>query len=428
MKHIALLITAVLLTATVGCNPSKSASSADKHDDHGKKSAEHHDDDHDDHKKDPHDDDHHDDDKKDPHGDDHHDDHDDHHDEEEGVVHLSPEALASTEIALAKATTGVLAGSLELPAEVHLNPDNVAHISSIVEGQLLSVEVSLGSEVKAKQALAKIRSVDLGQARAEYSRAESMRKVAEQTLDRQKRLRAEGINSERSLVEAQLALDQAKAEQNAALSRLRVFGVSQGNGSDMTLTSPIDGVVIERHATRGENISPTTTLFVVADLSRVWIIGRVYEQQVAQVAKGMEATVSLNAYPGRTWTGTVDFVGATLDESTRTLPIRVELDNTDGLLRPGLFGSLRLAAANAATSSVLVPLAAIQTLETRTVVFIPGDEPGEFIAQPVTVGRESKHQAEIIAGLDPDASVVVKGAFILKSEIVRGQLGDGHAH
>lgn len=401
VKHIALLITAILFISSIGCNPSKSSSAAGEHSEHAKKS--------------------------DDHDDDHHED-DDHHDDEEGVVHLSPEALASTEITLAKAVSGVLADSIEIPAEVQLNPDNVAHISSIVEGQLLSVDVSLGTEVAAKQTLAKIRSVDLGQARAEYSRTESMRKVAEQTLDRQKRLRAEGINSERSLAEAQLALEQARAEQNAALSRLRVFGAAQGNGSDMTLTSPIDGVVIERHATRGENISPTTTLFVVADLSHVWIIGRVYEQQIAQVTKGMNATISLTAYPGRTWTGKIDFIGAALDESTRTLPIRVELENTDGLLRPGLFGSLRLSSANAATSSVLVPLAAIQTLENRTVVFIPGDEPGEFIAQPVTIGRENQHQAEIIAGLEPDAPVVVNGAFILKSELVRGQLGDGHAH
>jgi cobalt-zinc-cadmium efflux system membrane fusion protein len=160
----------------------------------------------------------------------------------------------------------------------------------------------------------------------------------------------------------------------------------------------------------------------------VWVIGRVYEQQVAQVAPGMNATLTLNAYPGRTWTGTVDFVGATLDESTRTLPIRVELDNPDGLLRPGLFGSLRLASGQPTSTSVVVPLSAVQTVDNRTVVFVPGHEDGEFAAHPVTTGRENPRQVEVLEGLEPGARIVVEGAFILKSELMRGELGHGHAH
>jgi len=286
----------------------------------------------------------------------------------------------------------------------------------------------LGDRVEAETHLARLRSVELGQARAELSRTTSLRDVAEQNRDRQRRLREEGISSERSLLEAELAYEQADAERDAARSRLRVFGLRGGSGPDMTLESPIAGVVVERHATRGENVSPDDTLFIVADLSRVWVIGRVYEQQVAQVAPGMNATLTLNAYPGRTWTGTVDFVGATLDESTRTLPIRVEIDNPDGLLRPGLFGSLRLASGQPTSTSVVVPLSAVQTLDNRTVVFVPGDEDGEFAAHPVTTGRENTRQVEVLAGLEPGVRIVVEGAFILKSELMRGELGHGHAH
>jgi len=297
--------------------------------------------------------------------------HDDHGDGEERVVRISPEALSRNGIRLGTAEAGVLAGAFEVPAEVQLNPDRVAHISPLVEGQLLSVDVTLGDRVEAETQLARLRSVELGQARADLSRTTSLRDVAEQNRDRQRRLREEGISSERSLLEAELAYEQADAERDAARSRLRVFGLRGGSGPDMTLESPIAGVVVERHATRGENVSPDDTLFIVADLSRVWVIGRVYEQQVAQVAPGMNATLTLNAYPGRTWTGTVDFVGATLDESTRTLPIRVEIDNPDGLLRPGLFGSLRLASGQPTSTSVVVPLSAVQTIDNRTVVFVP---------------------------------------------------------
>lgn len=145
----------------------------------------------------------------------------------------------------------------------------------------------------------------------------------------------------------------------------------------------------------------------------------------------MNATLTLNAYPGRTWTGTVDFMGTMLDEATRTLPIRVEFDNPDGLLRPGLFGSLRLSSnlSNQPTStSALVPLSAIQTMDDLTVVFVPGHEDGEFAAHPVTTGRENARQVEILKGLKPGTQIVVEGTFILKSELMRGELGHGHAH
>lgn len=415
MKRITLLIFACALVMGPGCKQSGSH-------DHGEESHEEHAG-HDDHEGDEHGHEEH---AGEEEG---HDDggHADEHDEER-VVHISPEALNRSGIRLGTAEAGVLAGALEVPAEVQLNPDRVAHISPLVDGQLLSVDVTLGDRVEVETQLARLRSVELGQARAELSRTTSLREVAEQNRDRQRRLREEGISSERSLLEAELAYEQADAERDAARSRLRVFGLRGGSGPDMNLESPIAGVVVERHATRGENVSPDDTLFIVADLSRVWVIGRVYEQQVAQVAPGMSATLSLNAFPGRSWSGTVDFVGATLDESTRTLPIRVELDNPDGLLRPGLFGSLRLASGQPTGSTVVVPLASIQTVDNRTVVFVPGDEDGEFAAHPVTVGRESSRQAEVLEGLEPGARVVVEGAFVLKSELMRGELGHGHAH
>ncbi len=358
-------------------------------------------------------------------------DHDDDHGAEghaDDRVVLAPEALVRSGVRVGEATRGVVRVALEVPAEVQLNPDRVAHISPLVGGQLISVDVTLGDAVEQGQPLARLRSVELGQARAALSRATALRKVARQTRDRQKRLRAEGISAERSLIEARLAYEQADAERDAAQSRLKVFGVQGGSGPDMALESPIAGRVVERHATRGENVSPDDTLFVVADLGRVWIIGRVYEQQVSQVEVGMAASLTLGAYPGRRWEGKIDFVGATLDASTRSLPIRMEVDNTDGRLRPGLFGALHLATDAPAAEAWVVPVAAVQTLEGRSVVFVPGEGTGAFEARTVTVGREAEGRVEILDGLAAGASVVVEGAFLLNSELMRGELGHGHAH
>lgn len=196
----------------------------------------------------------------------------------------------------------------------------------------------------------------------------------------------------------------------------------------MQIKSPLAGVVIERHATRGENVTADDTLFVVADSSHVWVIGNVYEQDMANVSTGMTATLEVNAYPGRTWTGTVDYLGATLDEDTRSLPIRVELSNDDGLLRAGLFGSLHLETAGGAGSVATVPEGAVQTVNDQTVVFVPGDRDGVYMARTVTVTGYRSGTAQISAGLRGGDEIVVDGAFVLKSQIMRHALGEGCAH
>ncbi len=350
------------------------------------------------------------------------------HDAEENVVHISKVALSKGVVVVRKSLSGILKDALEVPAEVQLPPDHVAHVSPLVDGQLLSIQVSIGDEVKEGQALATLRSVSLGQARAELNRTTALRAVAKQTLERQEKLRKDGISSERTYLNAKLAYDQAAAEKNAALSRLRVFGARGGSGPDMLLVSPIGGTLVQRHATQGENVSPGDALFVIADTSLVWVIGQAYERQLSRVVKDMKANLTLTAYPSRSWSGKVDYIGATVNEQTRTLPIRVEIDNSEGHLRPGLFGSLRLLPGESAQAGVIVPLSAVQTLEGRSIVFVPGDEEGEFRAQTITLGRENSLQVEVLNGLKAESPVVVEGGFVLKSEMVRGQLGHGHAH
>lgn len=354
--------------------------------------------------------------------------HDAHEEGEEGVVHLSPEALRRSGVRVDRATRGGLEDALEIPAEVELDPDRVAHVNALVDGQIQSVEVTLGDEVKEGEALVTLRSVALGAARAELERATARQRAAKEHLERQQKLRDQGINARKSLIDAERDFDEAVALVNAARSGLRALGQSGGRGPDMKLTSPIEGRVLERHATRGENITSRDTLFVIADLSRVWVMGQVYEQQISRVKAGMPVTLTFASYPGRSWQGKIDFVEMHLNESTHTLPVRVEMDNPEGLLRPGLFGSLRLLSGADDLGSVLVPRGAVQTMEGRRVVFVPGDEPGEFKSLPITTGAMNGEHIEVIQGLQEGQELVVEGAFILKSELLRSELGHGHAH
>ena len=411
MKKLCVLI-ALAFVFQMGCEENKG------HDDHQAEGKDEHEG-HDDHKAE---------------GKDEHKGHDEHkaegedgHKDDEGVVHLSPEAFKRSGITSAKISSGALSGTLNIPAEVRPNPDYVAHISPLISGKIESVNVKLGDVVKTGQKLATIRSLTLGKLRADLSRTTAHREVTQQTLKRQEKLRSEGINSKRALAEAQHQLEEANAERRAVLSQLRVLGAKSRGGAKMDLVSPIDGTVIKRHATRGENASSETSLFVVADLSKVWIIGRVYEQQISQIRQGMKASVTLGAYPTRSWVGKIDYIGAVIEEDTRTLPIRVELQNPDGVLRPGLFGSVRLSSAES-DEGMLVPATSVQTMDNKNVVFVEGKAKGEFVSKIVTLGREGGSQVEILSGLDSEDKIVIDGAFILKSELMRAELGSGHDH
>jgi multidrug efflux pump subunit AcrA (membrane-fusion protein) len=140
--------------------------------------------------------------------------------------------------------------------------------------------------------------------------------------------------------------------------------------------------------------------------------------------------VSLQAYPGKTWPGQVSYVSHTLDPHTRTLDIRVELDNPDGTLRPGLFGRISLRPQGGGAEPVMViPKSAVQRVEGQTLVFVATDELGVFRPTFVTLGARTRDKVEVRDGAVEGDQVVVSGAFTLKSELLRGQLSEGdHEH
>ena len=352
------------------------------------------------------------------------------HEERAGqrVVHISTEAIARMGIRIATVDAAPAVGGIEVPAEIQAEPDREAHVSSVVSGQLARVTASVGDRVQAGQTLAVVRSVALGEARAQAARARANVEVAQSNFSRQEELQREGIGAQRQFLEAQAELRRAQAEQSAAERALEVYGRG-GSGSEVAIKSPIAGRVLSRHATVGEVVGPSDVLFEVTDITRVWAVGRVYQQNAGQVTEGARAALTLQALPGRTFQGTLDYVAPALDERTRTLPVRLAFDNPEGILRPGLFGTLSISPAGAAAESVpAVAATAVQRLGDSTIVFVPGDEDGEFRAVNVTVGPRTQGVVRIQSGLAVGDRYVSEGAFVLKSELSRGELGEGHAH
>lgn len=349
--------------------------------------------------------------------------------EPDSVVHISAAGLERSDIRTQGVRMERLIGGIDVPAELRMNPNRTAHVTPMVAGQIAEVHVSLGDFVEAGKVLATMRSVALGEARSAVANARAEVEVARANFLRQEELKREGIGSQRAYLEAQGDLRSAESDLSAASERLRVYGGRRGQGSTTSIRSPLSGTVIERHATAGEVVSDGSSLFMVSDLSRVWVVGRVYEQDIAAVKVGAPAIVTLQAYPGHTWEGEVSYVSHTLDPHTRTLDIRVELDNPDGTLRPGLFGKISLSPdADRVQEVTVVPQSAIQRIDGRPVVFVATDEPGAFRPVFVTLGAMANGKAEVRQGLVQNDRVVTSGAFTLKSELLGKQLSDEHGH
>lgn len=349
------------------------------------------------------------------------------HSEEEGVVHVAKEAIEKNGIKVDKAGSGRLGGGVEAPAEITFQPDKVAHVTLLVPGRITSVKGALGDKVKRGDTLAVVESAELSEAQGASAQAQAALDVAKKGFERQRELKASGIGAQRNYDEAEAALRRAEADVAAAAQRTRVYGGGGGGGS-VVVKAPIDGEIVQRHATVGEVVDHDEPLFVVADLSKVAVEGRIYEKDVAGVMLGAAARLTLQAYPGDSWEGTLDYVSPHLDEKTRTSAVRMTLDNTERKLKPGLFGTVNVLGDVNASPRAIVPADAVQRTKDGDVVFVPADEEGEFKAALVAVGAKRDGQAEIVSGLSAGADVVVKGAFVLKSELMKSELGEGHTH
>jgi RND family efflux transporter MFP subunit len=182
----------------------------------------------------------------------------------------------------------------------------------------------------------------------------------------------------------------------------------------LTLRSPASGIVMEKKVVQGMRFMPGETLYQVADLSRVWVIADVFEQDLALVKSGARAQVNINAYPGRTFTGSVTYVYPTLKAETRTVPVRIELDNPGLLIKPGMFAQVELQA-GATMQGVTVPVSAVIDSGTRQIVLVQLKE-GHYEPREVKTGARTDNTIEVLSGVKAGEQVVVAANFLIDAE------------
>lgn len=283
------------------------------------------------------------------------------------------------------------------------------HINALAGGRVLEVQAKLGDDVKKGQPLLIIHSPDLEMAISQYQKAVADEHLAETALKRAQELYAHGAMAQQDLQNAENGEEHAQVDLKTDADQIRLMGGDLDHLSPtIEVRSPINGAVVDQETASGEavkSLDNSQSLFVVADLSRVWVLCDVYENDLAKVRLGDIAEVRLNAYPDRAFRGTVGNISQVLDPSTRAAKVRVELANSDHLFRPQMFATVKFTSRKT-YPRLLLPTTAILRLHDRDWVFLQTGE-GSFRRAEVQGGAaDSNGMQEILSGLNPGDRVV----------------------
>ena len=318
------------------------------------------------------------------------------------------------------------------PGVVRPNENALANIMTLVRGRVAEVHADLGQVVTANQLLAVLHSSDLGLAQSAYLKARARRHVAEQAHQRAQFLFKEKVIGQAEQQRREGEMISVRAEAQEAREGLRLLGMddkeigtlerTQKIRSQISIVAPFAGRVIARDLTKGELVETTQKLFVVADLSTVWVVGNVSEKDIsymhrATLVPDQPVEVHVPAYPDEIFQGTVSYVGDVLDTATRTMQVRLTLANPTGRLKPEMFATIRVVS-EPAPDVLVVPEAAVQHDRDRSFVFVQ-QEPGVFEARTVKLGDKNGTYVEVREGLQEGEVVVQEGAFTLKSELLK---------
>jgi cobalt-zinc-cadmium efflux system membrane fusion protein len=351
-----------------------------------------------------------------------------------GSVKMTAEVQKQNGVVVVPAKKQRLAGVISTTGKVEANADRIAHVSPRISGKLVSVRASLGDSVAAGQALATLDSVELGEALNRYHQSKTKLALAQSNMDRVKNLVEKKIAARKDILQAETDYKTAQTEMHTDEERLSLYGVAISGlkGDDhkkplLPVRSPIGGIITEKHAIVGELADPSKSLYTVADLSSVWVMVDINEKDLAKVHRGQAATVTVGAFPDLKLKGRITYIADLVNEATRTVKARVEVANPGRKLKPEMFATVELALSVDAPSVVAVPEDAVQDLDGKTVVFVAENE-AEFAARQVQAGRAAGGMVEIVSGLKEGEPYAVKGAFILKSEVKKGELVDEHGH
>ena len=353
--------------------------------------------------------------------------------EEEKIVRLSEEKRKELGIDVAVAQPGSIKTQLALTGAMSLNTDRVVRIVSRIPGVVREVRKNLGDPMRAGEVMAVIDSRELADAKGAYLAATERVALTADTFQREKDLWEKKISPAEDYLKAKQAHAEARIEVRSAKQKLIALGFSEPalkqlpSEPDASLTryeivAPLAGTVIEKRLNVGEFVKDDTEVFNVADLRTVWVNLHVPPADLRFVEKGQRVQIAAGGGLPEV-EARISYIGAVVVEDTRTVPVRAELANPEGRWRPGLFVTAWLTTKET-TVSVLIPKAAIQTIENTPIVFVQEHE--GFEARPVTLGQSNETHTEVTAGLAAGERYAATETFVLKAELAKGEAEHQH--
>jgi len=323
-----------------------------------------------------------------------------------GQIQISPEKIQKLGVKTETIAKRALTRSIRALGSIQVDERRVHAVTPKFEGWISRLYVNAtGQTVKRGQPLFDVYSPELVTAQQEYLIARQGQQALQQGSAQ--------------------ARDTAKRLAENALQRLRYWDIGRAQlqrlqslekpVDTLPLLAPVNGVVLEKPAQEGMRFMPGELLFRIADLSTVWLLVEVFEQDIGGVRLGQVVEVHINAYPDRLFSGKVGFIYPTLATETRTVKVRIELPNDQGLLKPGLYSSVTLAAQEEKEARLAVPDSAVIDSGVRRVVLVQRGE-GRFEPRVVKLGRQADGYWEVLEGLDAGDDVVTRANFLIDAE------------
>ncbi|MDD5674016.1 MAG: efflux RND transporter periplasmic adaptor subunit [Chitinivibrionales bacterium] len=350
------------------------------------------------------------------------------------VVTLSGASVKAIGLVTEKVTRKPFVHTFIIPAKVTANQDNEAQVGSLVSGRVCKVFVKTGDIVKAGQELMLVEGLEIGEIKAGFLSAKANLEYQKSNYERQKKLLEENVGAQKTLLETLNEFQKARAEYNAWKNKINAVELSvddvtgdkdslaeDRNSGTLAVKSPLSGIVVERNVVLGQFIEAATTAFKIVNLNSIWVESQIYEKDIGKINGKAPADFLATAYPHEPLSGKVTYIGQVIDEKTRTITIRAEFNNANGKLKPQMFGELRITDENTA-AALTIPAEALVKIDNADFVFIQKEDTS-FEKTPVTTGGAQNEFVEILTGINEGDAVVVKGAFYLKSELLKSLLG-----
>ena len=308
--------------------------------------------------------------------------------------------------------------SLDVTGQVQPDPAHEVPVLSIANGRVTALKVDIGDFVHKGQLVLQVQSPDVATAFNTYLKAVADEQLANTTLTRDKLLYNKGAIAQSQLQVAQDGETDAVADLKASDQQLRILGVDKAHpGDTVNVFAPISGVVVALNTTAAGAAGLTATgpsgSLTIADLSHVWVVCDVYENDLAQVHLGEEADITLNAFPGKVMKGRISDIGAILDPSLRTAKVRIQVPNPGNLLRIGMFGTAKFHGMHPQTSMV-IPADAVLHLHDSQFVFVPTGRNGSYRRVLVQTAQTLPGNAVVVTAGLAEGQQVVSNALALQ--------------